>query len=366
MVVGAVLEPTSLDIVTPPGRRSTRSCSTTSTRRCSPPTTTVTIEPGLAELPEVSDDGTVYTFTLQDGVTFHSGEPLTSADVVWSLDAQRGRGRQRGRAISARSPSSRRPTTSPSSSRSTQPDNDFAVSPDPARRRRAAGRRHRPREHAPTAPVRSRSRSGTSARRSRSPATTTTGARRRRSAGVTFLYFTDPNAAVNAFTTGDVDILTGVNSDLVGPLQENPDYVVNEGTTNGEFTLGFNNAREPFTDRDVRTGDPPGDRQGGRTRSCYNGFGTIIGGPVPPTDPWYEDLTDVAPYDPDAARQLLAEAPATATGSTSRCVYPNIYPTTNGRVRRLAARRGRHQRRRSRPSSSRCGSSRCTPTTTTT
>ena len=78
------------------------------------------------------------------------------------------------------------------------------------------------------------------------------GRRRRRSAGVTFLYFTDPNAAVNAFTTGDVDILTGVNSDLVGPLQDNPDYVVNEGTTNGEFTLGFNNAREPFTDRDVR------------------------------------------------------------------------------------------------------------------
>ena len=61
--------------------------------------------------------------------------------------------------------------------------------------------------------------------------------------GVTFLYFTDPNAAVNALTTGDVDILTGVNSDLVGPLQDNPEFVVNEGSTNGEFTLGFNNER---------------------------------------------------------------------------------------------------------------------------
>ena len=49
--------------------------------------------------------------------------------------------------------------------------------------------------------------------------------------GVTFLYFTDPNAAVNALTTGDVDILTGVNSDLVGPLQDNPEFVVNEGST---------------------------------------------------------------------------------------------------------------------------------------
>ena len=148
-------------------------------------------------------------------------------------------------------------------------------------------------------------------------------------AGVTFLYFTDPNAAVNAFTTGDVDILTGVNTDLVGPLQDNPDYVVNEGTSNGEFTLGFNNAREPFTDRDVRTGDPPGDRQGGRTRSCYNGFGTIIGGPVPPTDPWYEDLTDIAPYDPEAARAAARPAPATATGFDVTLVWPNFYPTTN-------------------------------------
>ena len=39
-----------------------------------------------------------------------------------------------------------------------------------------------------------------------------------------------------------------------------------------------------------------------------NGYGTIIGGPVPPTDPWYEDLTDVAPYDPAAATAALEEA----------------------------------------------------------
>jgi peptide/nickel transport system substrate-binding protein len=29
---------------------------------------------------------------------------------------------------------------------------------------------------------------------------------------------------------------------------------------------------------------------------------------VPPTDPWYQPLSDVTPYDPDAARTLLAEA----------------------------------------------------------
>lgn len=39
----------------------------------------------LAESWTVSDDGLTFTFTLRDGVTFHSGNPLTAADVEWSL-----------------------------------------------------------------------------------------------------------------------------------------------------------------------------------------------------------------------------------------------------------------------------------------
>ncbi len=36
-----------------------------------------TVEPVLAKDTKVSDDGLTYTFTLQPGVTFHSGAPLT-------------------------------------------------------------------------------------------------------------------------------------------------------------------------------------------------------------------------------------------------------------------------------------------------
>ncbi|WP_428423514.1 ABC transporter substrate-binding protein [Pararhizobium sp.] len=43
-----------------------------------------TLVPGLAEKWTVAEDGTI-TFTLRDGATFHSGNPVTSADVVWSL-----------------------------------------------------------------------------------------------------------------------------------------------------------------------------------------------------------------------------------------------------------------------------------------
>jgi peptide/nickel transport system substrate-binding protein len=44
------------------------------------------IEPQLATDWSVSDDGLEYTFTLQDGVTFSNGDPLTAADVVYSIN----------------------------------------------------------------------------------------------------------------------------------------------------------------------------------------------------------------------------------------------------------------------------------------
>ena len=40
----------------------------------------------LAEDYEVSDDGLTYTFTLRDGVTFHSGKELTASDVKASFE----------------------------------------------------------------------------------------------------------------------------------------------------------------------------------------------------------------------------------------------------------------------------------------
>lgn len=40
----------------------------------------------LAESWEGNDDGTSYTFHLRDGVTWHDGEPFTSADVVYTFE----------------------------------------------------------------------------------------------------------------------------------------------------------------------------------------------------------------------------------------------------------------------------------------
>lgn len=47
---------------------------------------TTELRPGLAESYEVSEDGTVFTFALRSGVTFHNGREMTAEDVKYSLD----------------------------------------------------------------------------------------------------------------------------------------------------------------------------------------------------------------------------------------------------------------------------------------
>src|SRR5690606_23488488 len=42
--------------------------------------------------------------------------------------------------------------------------------------------------------------------------------------------------------------------------------------------------------------------------SIWGDYGTLIGSFVPPTDPWYVDLTGVDAYDVESAKALLAEA----------------------------------------------------------
>jgi peptide/nickel transport system substrate-binding protein len=327
VTVSAILEPTSLDIISVAGAALDQVLLDNvyeTLLRLGP---TGEIEPGLAALPEVSADATEYTFTLEDGPTFHSGEPLVAADVVWTLEQQMATGSNEAERLASID------TVEATDDQTVvvtlcQPDNDFRYlmtrRAGAVLQADATGLENSANGTGPFVLDDGGWNVGASITLTRNddywgdaPAIS----------GVTFQYFTDQNAMVNAFTTGDVDIVTGIQSDLIPPLQDNPDYVVNEGTTNGEFTLGFNNGKEPFTDPAVRKAIRQAiDKDA--YKELNNGFGTIIGGPVPPSDPWYEDLTDVAPYDPDAARAALEEA-GYGDGLDLTLTWPNLYATSN-------------------------------------
>ncbi len=47
------------------------------------------VQPAIAESWESNEDGTVWTFTLREGVTFNDGSPLTAEDVAYSFDRLR-------------------------------------------------------------------------------------------------------------------------------------------------------------------------------------------------------------------------------------------------------------------------------------
>ncbi|MBW3086458.1 HTH-type transcriptional regulator SgrR [Austwickia sp. TVS 96-490-7B] len=125
---------------------------------------------------------------------------------------------------------------------------------------------------------------------------------------VTFKYMTDTSALTNAMLSGGINILSVVQPDALPRFSDTGRFRTIEGTTNGEVVLSFNNAKGAFADKAVRQAARAAIDHRSLLDKCWGGKGTLIGSMVPPTDPWYEDLTGVAPYDPDKAKSLLADA----------------------------------------------------------
>ncbi len=95
--------------------------------------------------------------------------------------------------------------------------------------------------------------------------------------------------------------------------------------------LSFNNGTAPAHRPQGAPGRPLRHRPQGPDGHLLGRPGTLIGSMVPPTDPWYEDLTGLYPYDPAKAKALLAEAGAAAL--TLRLRIPTLpYAVACGQV----------------------------------
>jgi peptide/nickel transport system substrate-binding protein len=282
------------------------------------------VEPLLAASSEVSDDGLTYTITLRDDVAFHSGKDLTSADVIASFDE----------VLAEDSQSARKSSFAPIADIAA-PDDETVVFTLSERSisflynlsyvwivNTEIGDLTQTTDG--TGPyVLDEWRQGSTLTLDRfddywgEPAS---------NAEVVFTYFTDATAQNNALLTGEIDIITNVQSpDSLAQFEGNDDYVVSEGTSTTKELLAFNDRVAPFDDAAVRKAVYSAIDTEQLLTSIWGDYGTLIGSMVPPTDPWYVDLTDVNPYDPELSLDLLAEA-GYADGFTFTLDTPSYDP----------------------------------------
>jgi peptide/nickel transport system substrate-binding protein len=86
LVVGQIAEPKSLDPATVTAVNDFRILMNVYDGLVRYKSGTLEVEPALAESWEISDDGTIYTFHLREGVTFHDGSPFNAEAVKFNFD----------------------------------------------------------------------------------------------------------------------------------------------------------------------------------------------------------------------------------------------------------------------------------------
>ncbi|TDD01194.1 ABC transporter substrate-binding protein [Nonomuraea deserti] len=265
------------------------------------------VENLLAKGYEVSDDGLTYTFELREGVTFHSGKALTPADVKHSIE----------RVTADDSQSARKSSLEAIESVETPDDGTVVV--ELAHRSVSlvynltyvwivnADAKDLATAEDGTGPYELGAwKRGSTLSLDRFPGYWGTPPANN---GVVFHYFTDATALNNALLTNAVDIVTSQQSpDALAQFTGNPDYRVSEGHSTTKLLLAFNDRKAPFDEPLVRKAVSSAIDDAKLLESIWAGHGSLIGSMVPPTDPWYEDLTKVNPYDVELAKRQLAEA----------------------------------------------------------
>jgi len=266
--------------------------------------------PALAESWEVNDEGSVYTFHLHDGVTFHDGTTMDAEDVKFSLDRARAEDSANAQkalfagieSVEVVDPLTVRVTLA-------APDGNFPfnmawgdaviVAPESA-------------DNLATAPV------GTGPFRFADWAQGDRVELVRNDDywgeavaldAATFKFIADPTAAFAAMMAGDVDAFPNFPApETVAQFDADPRFNVIVGSTEGETILAMNNARPPLDDVRVREAIAHAINRQDIIDGAMFGLGTPIGTHFAPHHPAYVDLTDLSAHDPERSKALLAEA----------------------------------------------------------
>ncbi|MFD7102427.1 ABC transporter substrate-binding protein [Streptomyces celluloflavus] len=282
------------------------------------------VEKLLAQDYKVSGDGLTYTFTLRDGVTFHSGKKLTSQDVKYSLEKVLAKDSQSARKadlevvkdIATPDAKTVRVTLSKKSVSFVYNLSYVWVINSQAKELKTT--------EDGTGPYKlNKWTRGSALSLDRFAGYWGDAAKNKQ---VVFHYYKDATALNNALLTNGVDVVTSEQSpDALDQFKSQRNYKVNDGNSTTKLLLAFNDKAKPFTDVKVRQAVSAAIDDKKLLDSVWGGYGKLIGSMVPPTDPWYEDLTKVNAYDVDKAKKLLAEA-GYAKGFSFTLDTPNYDP----------------------------------------
>lgn len=322
--IGSVYEPQNLDNTAGGGQGVTEALNGNVYEGLFRLTDTGKVENLLAKSFKKSADGLTYTFDLQSGVTFHSGAKLTSADVKYSIE----------KVLADDSQSARKSSLAPISSVST-PDDSTVVVKLSSRSISlpynlsyvwiidSAAKNLKTSEDG-TGPYQLDSwKRGSTLSLTKYKGYWGTAAK---NAGVVFHYYSDATALNNALLTNAVEVVTSEQSpDALAQFTGNSSYKVTDGKSTTKLLLAFNDKVAPFNKVGVRKAITSAIDNKQLLNSIWGDYGTLIGSMVPPTDPWYEDLTGVNPYDVTLAKKELAAA-GYADGFTFTLDTPNYDP----------------------------------------
>lgn len=134
---------------------------------------------------------------------------------------------------------------------------------------------------------------------------------------VKFNFPSDTNSQVSGLLGGEVDAIDQLpDPNTLSQFKSNPNLVTTVGSTTDKWVLSMNNSSGLFKNKLVREAVNYAINRPALVKAVANGYGKVTGSFVPPTDPWYKDLSGDYPYDPAKAKALLKQAGASGASFT--------------------------------------------------
>nr|WP_143081747.1 ABC transporter substrate-binding protein [Thioclava dalianensis] len=125
----------------------------------------------------------------------------------------------------------------------------------------------------------------------------------------TFRFISDPTAAFSALMAGDVDAFPNYPApETAAQFKADPRFKLIIGSTEGETILAMNERNPPLNDTRVRAAIAHALNRADIINGAMFGYGTPIGTHFAPHNPAYVDLTALSNYDPAESKALLKEA----------------------------------------------------------